>query len=102
MRRRYAAAWWEPILLILVAPCWVCGQQPDYRAVRKCATCHPAQAKPQPATSMAHALETIAECAILREHPVLKFKQGPYSYLIERRGEESVYSVSEGPKTFSV
>ncbi|MBV9264595.1 MAG: hypothetical protein JO061_00355, partial [Acidobacteriaceae bacterium] len=34
-------------------------------------------------------------------HPVLKFKQGPYSYLIERRGNESVYSVSEGSKTFS-
>lgn len=72
------------------------------RAVRQCGTCHPAQAKPHPETSMAHALELTSECAILQDHAVLTFKTGPYSYRIERKGRESIYSVSDSQETFSV
>jgi hypothetical protein len=71
------------------------------RAVRACSACHPAQAKPHPASSMAHAMELPAECDILKSHPVLTFQTGPYSYRIERRGEQSIYSVSDGQQTLS-
>ena len=71
------------------------------RTVRECATCHPAQAKPHPMTSMAHALELPAECAILKSHSLLTFKDGPYSYRIERKGDRSIYSVSDGQQTIS-
>lgn len=66
------------------------------REVRQCATCHPAEAKPHPTTPMAHAAETVAECAVLRSHPLLRRTMGKYSYTIERQGEESIYTVSDG------
>jgi hypothetical protein len=72
-----------------------------FREVRNCATCHKARAQFHPATSMAHAMETVAECTILREHPVLTAKLGPYSYRIERKGDQSIYTVTDGVQTFS-
>ncbi len=72
------------------------------RAVRSCATCHPAQAKLHPATSMAHAMELPAECTILKSHSVLAFKDGVYSYRIERKGDQSLYSVTDGEQTIEV
>jgi Zn finger protein HypA/HybF involved in hydrogenase expression len=50
---------------------------------------------------MAHALESVTECTILRAHPVLTFTAGKYSYRIERKGDQSIYSVSDGAQTFS-
>ena len=74
---------------------------PAGRAVRECATCHPAQAKPHPATSMAHALETAVECKILQDHPTLVFADGKYRYRIERKGEGSLYTVTDGQETIT-
>ncbi len=51
---------------------------------------------------MAHAMELPAECDILKSHPVLTYRSGPYSYRIERQGEASTYSVSDGAQTISV
>ena len=71
------------------------------RAIRQCASCHPAQAKPHPDTSMAHAMELPAECAILKGHALLTFQSGRYSYRIQRKGDESIYTVSDGQQTIS-
>ncbi len=81
----------------------VSAQQPlhNFREVRNCATCHPAQARLHPSTSMAHAMETVAECSILRQHPVLNAQLEQYSYRIERRGDQSIYTVTDGVQTFS-
>ncbi len=73
----------------------------QHRAVRECATCHPAQAKPHPTTSMAHAMELPTESEILKSHRVLTLQIEPYSYRIERQGEQSIYSVSDGRQTIS-
>lgn len=77
------------------------GQAPA-RVVRECANCHAAQAKPHPATSMAHAMELPAECSILKNHASLQFQDGVYTFRIERRGEASIYSVSDGQQTLTV
>jgi Cytochrome c554 and c-prime len=45
---------------------------------------------------MAHALEAVKDSKVLVDHPVLTTKQGRYSYRIERRADQSVYSVSDG------
>jgi hypothetical protein len=71
------------------------------QAAVTCATCHAAEAGSQPATPMGHAMEAVAECAILKTHPVLTFKTGKYSYRIERKGSESIYSVTDGVATFT-
>ena len=80
---------------------WAADDGGVSREVRTCAGCHPAQAKPQPATSMAHALELVSECRILREKPLMTFVEGKYSYRIERKGEQSIYSISDGQEVRS-
>src|SRR5258708_5498345 len=71
-------------------------------AAAGCASCHRKQALTQPVTSMGRALETVAECQILREHPQLLFREDPYSYKITREGERSVYSVTDGRATLTM
>lgn len=66
--------------------------------VRECVRCHPAEAKPHPATSMAHAMEPAAETPILKTHLVLTVKKGEYSYRIEK----NLYTVSDGAGSLTV
>jgi hypothetical protein len=51
---------------------------------------------------MAHALETVEECKVLIDHPVLTVTAGKYAYRIERKGSQSNYSVSDGTTTVSM
>jgi hypothetical protein len=81
--------------------CVAAAAPPPSRAVRECASCHPAQARPHPATSMAHAMELVPECDILKSHPVLTFAEGKYSYRIERKGDTALYTVSDGEQTLT-
>jgi hypothetical protein len=66
-----------------------------------CAKCH-IEAQTQPSTHMAHALETVAKCRILIQHPVLTANYGRFSYRIERHGNQSTYSVSDGTNTIAL
>jgi hypothetical protein len=66
-----------------------------------CARCH-VEALTQPTTYMAHALESIEECKILNEHPVLETTLGKYTYKIERKGNQSLYSVTDGTTTVTL
>ena len=96
-----------PLHLLVLLPCVSPGVGPtpatasEAASVRECATCHPAQARPHPQTSMAHAMELPSECAILKSHPLMTFKDGPYSYRIERKGDQSIYSVSDEHETIT-
>jgi hypothetical protein len=101
-----------PLFLWLITPVLVFGSSSQEvsggkditfsRGVRPCASCHAAQAKPHPQTSMAHAMELVPECTILKTHPLLTYKNGPYSYRIERKGDQSTYSVTDGQQTLTV
>jgi len=71
------------------------------RAVRECVKCHAAEAKTHPLTSMAHAAETNAECSVLRNHRFMTVRLGRYDYRIERHGDQSVYTVSDGAETLT-
>jgi Cytochrome c554 and c-prime len=50
---------------------------------------------------MGQAAEAAADCDILRKHPVLTYRFGPYSYKITRTGTNSTYAVSDGQMTIS-
>jgi hypothetical protein len=67
-----------------------------------CAACHPGEARAQPHTAMAHALESAADCEILRANPQLTFREGVYAFRIVREGDRSLYSVTDGKEIFSV
>lgn len=67
-----------------------------------CATCHEEQALPQPATQMAHAMETAHSNDVLAGHPRLTFRKDEYSYSVITKNGHSVYVVSNGTQTVSV
>jgi uncharacterized cysteine cluster protein YcgN (CxxCxxCC family) len=67
-----------------------------------CANCHVREYASQISTSMAHAMEPVAGCSILEQHKILTFREGIYSYRIERQGNESVYTVTDGKSTITV
>ena len=51
---------------------------------------------------MAQALENVADCAVLIHNPVLIFADGGYSYRIERRGNQSFYTVTRGTQSVTL
>lgn len=75
---------------------------PEVRAIRNCVSCHTNQARPHPATSMAHAMELVSECKVLTEHPLLTKQVDQYSYRLERRGDRTIYTVTDGTQSLSV
>src|SRR5262245_52104082 len=56
----------------------------------------------QSLTPMAQALEPVAERRLLMKHERLTFKQGPFSYSITRRGDQSFYTVADGKDSISL
>lgn len=67
-----------------------------------CARCHAKQSAAHRATSMARALEPARGGAILRANQTLTFQHGTFRYQIERRGDQSIYTVTDGIQTLSV
>lgn len=51
---------------------------------------------------MARAMRRAGNCEILRSHPLLEFRQGPYSYRLERRSDQTLYRVSDGQREIAV
>ncbi len=66
-----------------------------------CSRCH-VEALTQPTTYMAHALETVEESKVLTDHSVLTTNVGKYSYRIDRHGNQSEYTVTDGASTVAL
>ncbi len=71
-----------------------------YVGPQACARCHQAEMS-QRSTAMGRAMEPAATSAVLRANPRLTFRSGAYSYEITRKGEQSLYTVSDGTHTIS-
>ena len=72
-----------------------------YLGREACAACHPAQAKIIGSNSMARAMSPAEKSEILRAHPRLTFRKGPYTYLITPEGDHSNYRVTDGVHSIS-
>ena len=68
----------------------------------KCGSCHTKEAQTQPGTSMALAFHFTGTDPTLQAHPKLTFQQGAYQYTIERHGDASIYTVTDGKDTLSL
>jgi hypothetical protein len=88
------------VLLCLLWPAALLSQTGS-ASPEGCARCH-VEALTQPSTYMAQALETVEKSKVLREHPTLAVTVGKYSYRIERRGNESEYTVTDGVNTVTL
>jgi hypothetical protein len=67
-----------------------------------CAQCHAKETSHFRETPMAQALDTVADCAILKAHPDLRFREGRYESRIVRKGESSILTVTQGNDSLSV
>jgi hypothetical protein len=72
-----------------------------YVGEKVCAECHVQEAKNFLKTPMAQAGQLAANAEVLQVYPLLKLKMGPFRYLIVRKGNQSIYSVTDGKKTIS-
>lgn len=88
------------MLVVFVNLPLVAAAQTAKTGANACAACH-SQAKTQPHTSMGQALETVEDCKVLIDRPVLTVTVGRYSYRIERKGNQSEYSVTDGVATIT-
>ncbi len=88
------------LMLLFVAPAFVWAQAGQGSSTA-CAKCH-AEGRTQPATEMAHALETVEQDPILSSHPLMTATYGKYSYRIETKGDQSLYSVTDGTATVTM
>ena len=66
-----------------------------------CAGCHGPLTSKRLANSMSRALEPVESCEILKAHPRLNFRNGPYTYQIVREGNRSTYTISDGANSIS-
>ena len=87
------------LLVLFVAPTLIWAQA-GHENSTGCAKCH-VEGRTQPTTDMAHALETVEQTRILIDHPLLTATDGKYAYRIERKGDQSLYSVTDGTATIT-
>ena len=71
-----------------------------YVGPQACAKCHETEAN-QRLTAMGRAMEPAATSAVLKANSRLIFRSGAYTYEITRRGEQSLYTVSDGTQSIS-
>src|SRR6202051_5240136 len=88
------------LLVLFVAPTLIWAQL-GHENSAGCAKCH-VEGRTQPTTDMAHALETVEQTRILIDHPLLTATDGKYAYRIERKGDQSLYSVTDGTATITI
>jgi hypothetical protein len=67
-----------------------------------CATCHPQEARTQPRTPMGIGLQLPGDQSVLKEHPHLTLEWKGYTYTIERKGDLSYYTVSDGRNSLTL
>ena len=72
-----------------------------YTGPQACVKCHVEESAKQHMTAMGRALEPVATSEILRAHPRMRFRSGPYAHEIVRRGDQSLYTVTDGVNTIS-
>ena len=68
----------------------------DFVGNKACANCHAQKTASQITTPMAHAARTVSDTRILRDHPSLRAKRGPFTYTVSRTSEGYSYAVSDG------
>ena len=73
----------------------------NFTGSQACAECHQNKVAIQEKSSMGLALEIVADAPILKSHERLTFRDGKFSYEIIRKGDQSIYSVTDGKETVS-
>ncbi len=81
---------------------YVSAQTAGQNAASECGGCHASRASTQPQTPMGRGLQLSGANPTLLSHEKLKFQKWGYTYLIETRGGQSTYSVTDGTRTITL
>src|SRR5579872_1800904 len=90
------------VIVFLAAGVSVAAQTARENTASSCAGCHASQAGPQPQTPMGRALQWPESNPLFKSHPELGFRKGSYTYAVETKGSQTVYSVTDGTRTISL
>lgn len=66
-----------------------------------CASCHVDIAEVHAVSGMGRAMELVENATILQANPKLTLKRGRFTFTLERRGDQTIYSVTDGTATLS-
>lgn len=83
---------------------WIPTQVPEgtqFAGSEACAECHADIVRQYGRSPMRAALESVAATPILRANQRLTFRDGKFRFEIVRRGEQSIYTVTDGVSTIS-
>ena len=97
--------WSGRVLLALslaFSAAWAAPAGQPMAGSKACATCHKREYLSQIHTPMGRAMERVADCDILQKHRLLSLRQGIYSYRIERKNAQSLYTVTDGKDTITM
>ena len=67
-----------------------------------CASCHREEARTQPQTPMGIGIQLPPDQTLLKTNPKLTFEKNGYKYAIERKGDHSTYTVTDGTATLTL
>src|SRR5204862_2281641 len=73
----------------------------NYVGSAACAQCHAPLTNKRLANPMSRALAPAESCEVLKTHPLLSFRNGPFNYQIVRDGNRSIYTLSDGSNSIS-
>jgi hypothetical protein len=90
------------IAVFLAAGMNAAAQAAHPNSASACAGCHAAQSGQQADTPMGRAMQWPEIDPLFKTHPQLNFRKGPYKYTVETKGNQPVYSVTDGVRTISL
>jgi hypothetical protein len=91
------------LFVVLLAACGkAAAQAAKHNIALACAGCHASQSGPQPDTPMGRGMQWPDADPLFKSHPELNVRKGPYTYAVETKGTQSIYSVTDGARTISL
>src|ERR1041384_5263292 len=90
------------LLLLLILAVSNPAQTTRQGPASECASCHASASLNQSQTPMGRALQLAGKNPTLLSHPKLTFQKWGFTYLVETKGTESTYSVTDGTRTISL
>ena len=90
------------MVVLLAAAGNVTAQAVHQNIASACAGCHASAARLQPDTPMGRGMQWPDANPLFKSHPQLKFRKGQYTYTVETKASQPVYSVTDGTRTISL
>jgi Cytochrome c554 and c-prime len=90
------------VVVFLAAAGNLTAQATHQNIASACAGCHAAAARQQTDTPMGRGMQWPDANPLFKSHPQLKFRKGLYTYTVETKASQPVYSVTDGTRTISL